>query len=84
MVKMKKRERGGASHPCPKCKDDSHVLVTRREVTRRHNDFVSRKRQCLSCGQPFTTIEIIPKKRRKKKRPAGRQEAFTSSAAAVG
>jgi len=50
--RKRKRERGGASHPCPKCGEASHV-----QVTRRSNDSVERQRECLNCGAVFRTRE---------------------------
>jgi len=52
----KKRARGGASAPCPKCGGPSHV-----EVTRRVEGTVRRSRRCTKkkCGHRFTTLEQV-------------------------
>jgi hypothetical protein len=44
----KKRERGGASFPCPGCGAPTHVLDTRRGLL---DDEVRRLRQCLKNKQ---------------------------------
>lgn len=51
---MKKRVRGGASHPCPRCGEPTHVQVTRREEE--HNRIV-RWRECPSCKHRYRTKE---------------------------
>lgn len=56
--KMKKRARGGASHPCPKCGKPSHVMVTRRSGEGR----VVRTRICLGCDNVFRTEEAHAEK----------------------
>jgi hypothetical protein len=49
---VKKRERGGASFPCPECFGTTHVLTTRRK-----NGLVVRRRICLMCEHLVTTAE---------------------------
>lgn len=51
---MKKRERGGASYPCPECGNITHVILTRRRDGK-----VFRHRECLSCEEVFDTVEDI-------------------------
>jgi hypothetical protein len=50
-----KRERGGASLPCPLCKGRTGVKQTRRN----HDDTVRRERTCLACSVVFDTNESI-------------------------
>lgn len=52
MKKKRKRVRGGASHPCPKCGSVTHVLVTRRD-----DNTVSRHRECTKCRYTYHTQE---------------------------
>ena len=42
---------------CPKCgvNDQQFVISTRRRST----DYISRRRECLSCGHRFTSIEVV-------------------------
>lgn len=53
----KTRARGGASCPCPRCKGDTRVLVTRRMDL-----LVQRQRECLGCERRFVTYEKVSKK----------------------
>lgn len=50
---MKGRPRGGASVPCPQCRADSRVLVTRRI-----DGEVTRNRTCTR-GHAFLTTERV-------------------------
>jgi len=52
--KKRARVRGGASHICPKCGYDTHVLVTRRL----ESGAVKRMRECIKCVKRFETVEI--------------------------
>ena len=54
----KKRERGGASHPCPKCGGPTHVIITRRR-----EEAVNRRRACLLCDHEFGTREVAVEER---------------------
>jgi transcriptional regulator NrdR family protein len=54
-TRRKKRLRGGASAPCPRCKGPSHVIITRRDEERPR---VNRHRECLKCGTTFETKEV--------------------------
>lgn len=52
MTKTIKRQRGGASLPCPCCSSPTNVLTTRR-----HGDDVVRRRRCDHCKHVFQTTE---------------------------
>jgi transcriptional regulator NrdR family protein len=52
--KIADRPRGGASHPCPRCDGDSHVVITRRDED---SGSVRRVRECRSCHHRFHTVE---------------------------
>ena len=51
---VKKRERGGASYPCPECGKVTHVVITRRREGK-----VFRHRKCLECEEVFDTVEDV-------------------------
>lgn len=55
--RSKKRRRGGATLPCPKCDAFTLVRETRREPERPHE--VWRRRQCRNpaCRHEFTSTE---------------------------
>jgi len=53
-VNKQKRERGGASIPCPICKGPTRVKQTRRN----DNGTVRRERTCLKCHIDFNTNEM--------------------------
>lgn len=59
-VKLR-RERGGATHPCPVCDGVTRVRVTRR-VTVGPRPGVRRMRVCVECGHTFHTLEQERKK----------------------
>jgi len=52
---VKKRKRGGASVPCPRCGKDTQVIITRRLV---EGEAVKRIREC-SRGHKFVTLECV-------------------------
>lgn len=55
----KRRQRGGASVPCPQCGGDTTVVFTRRHVPEQTADmpvYVRRQRVCAK-GHKFTTTE---------------------------
>lgn len=58
----KKKPRGGASVPCPKCKAPTRVLETRRT-----GSLVTRNRACKKCSHEFVTEEQATKPKAKKK-----------------
>ncbi len=53
--KSKKRPRGGASVPCPKCGGPSRAIDTRRHKT---TGKVLRNRECLDCLKSFASEEV--------------------------
>ena len=53
--KAKKRPRGGASVPCPRCGGPSAVSETRRLDEKRS---VHRKRRCRDCSHTFESEEV--------------------------
>lgn len=40
---------------CPNCKQDNDKVVD----SRNHEDWIRRRRKCLSCGESFTTYETV-------------------------
>ena len=54
-----KRERGGASIPCPRCGGPTRVLQTRRNTDKT----VRRERTCLVCEIVFDTQEARNRKK---------------------
>lgn len=55
MTKKRKRERGGATLLCRKCKTPTRVVKTRRND---HN-VIQRERRCPSCGAEINSVEKV-------------------------
>lgn len=53
---MKKKCQGSAGVPCPEC---SYTLSWCVDSRARRKGDVRRRRECLSCGARYTTVEVI-------------------------